>query len=63
MTNQAEVPKYKSIRFQYPVWIGISDLADELAQERGRQKEDLTKVVAEAVKFYRENRHKVSING
>lgn len=65
MTEQSPTqPAYKPIRFQFPVWKEIKDLADELAVERGRQKEDMTKVVAEAIKFYRENRPRMeSING
>ena len=58
MTDITTEPDYKPIRFQRVVWHEIKDLADELAKERGRQKEDLTKVVAEAVKFYRDNRPK-----
>jgi len=54
-------PAYKPIRFQLVVWKEIQALADELAKERGRQKEDLTKVVAEAVKFYKYNRPKGDI--
>lgn len=58
-TQINQEPAYKPIRFRRPYWQEIKDFADELAAERGVEKQDLPKVVMEAIKFMRENRKKV----
>lgn len=57
MTEQTKTqPTQKPIKLDFIVWQEIDKLAVELGEERGYPKELLKNVVAEAVKFYRDNR-------